>query len=308
VAAAAVLWFVLRADRHPGQVKLARLSADSTATVGFAGMFPAEDAEGLANPLGIAWDGEALYVAESDAGRIAIFDSEGGVIGTIGIVPGEEATVSYPSAIAVIEDGRLAVVDNASSRVLVVGTAPAEKARVLLTLGGKKNAPSQPTSVAYADGEFFVFDAALAAIRVYDRDGVQTRIIADDLEPPLSFAAGIAITSGRLYVTDSNGGRAVAIDPQTGELDRVFEDRYALPRDIVPLRDDELAVVDTFEQAIFLTDGDGGRITAIDGNTVPGGVLASPRGAVWDSTHERLYVTDATLGRVMVYNVRPLEK
>lgn len=305
VAAVVVALLLLRAEPRPGRVDLKGLS-DSDGVVGFAGMFPPEDAEALRNPLGIAWDGEALYVAESDAGRIAVFDSEGGIVGIIGMVPAAGATVAYPSAIAMADDAKLAVVDNAANRVIVVTSQPAESADALLTLGASGGAPAQPTSVTYSDGEFFVFDAAMPGVRVYDGDGSPVRVLGDALEPPLSYATGMVVAGGRLYVTDSNAGRVVILDPATGAQVGVFEDRYSLPRDVTPLRDGELAVVDTFDRAVFLTDGDGARLASIDAATVPDGLLMSARGAVWLPESERLYVTDATRGRVMVYNVRPL--
>lgn len=305
VVAVIALLLLLRAELQPGRVVLKGLS-DGDGVVGFAGMFPPEDAEALRNPLGIAWDGAALYVAESDAGLIAVFDSDGGVIGTIGIAPAAGATVAYPSAIAVADAGRLAVVDNASPRVIVVDAQPAESADALLTLGAGADAPGQPTSVAYSDEEFFVFDAAMPGVRVYDGDGSQVRVLGDALEPPLSYATGMYVAGDRLYVTDSNAGRVVIVDSATGAQIGVFNDRYALPRDVTPLRDGELAVVDTFDRAVFLTDRDGARLAAIDADTVPDGLLMAGRGAVWLAADERLYVTDATRGRVMVYNVRPL--
>ena len=67
VLAAAAVWYAVSQDQRPGRVDLTSLSVDSTATVGLAGVFPAEEDDPLANPLGIAWDGEVLYVAASDS-------------------------------------------------------------------------------------------------------------------------------------------------------------------------------------------------------------------------------------------------
>lgn len=303
VAAAVVAWS-LRPDRYPGRVRLAGLSGDATATVGFAGAFPADDEPALANPLGIAWDGDRLYVAESDAGVIRVFDEAGGRVGSIILPVAAGAQTVYPSAVAVADE-RLAVIDTAGNRVIVVGVEPADEvAKSLVVLGGENDAPGQPVSVAYGDGEFYVVDASDSLVKVYDDEGAFTRSIGGSLEPALAFAGGVALLDGRLYVADSNGGRVVVLDARTGDQVRVFEDRYALPRAIVPVSGDALAVVDTFGHAVYLVGADGVQRDAIDATSVPDGPLASPRGVAWVGEDGRLYVTDAGAGRVLVYNVR----
>ncbi|MBN2848489.1 MAG: hypothetical protein JXP72_08600, partial [Coriobacteriia bacterium] len=164
VAAAVAAWILLE-PAAPGRVRFAELSEDSTATVGLAGVFPAEEEPPLANPLGIAWDGERLFVAESDAGAVRIFDAEGGDLGVIVLPAAGDLPAAYPSVLAIAGE-RLAIVDNAANRVIVVEAEPAEAADVLFTLGSGDDAPRQPTAVAYADGEFFVADAGDGTIKV----------------------------------------------------------------------------------------------------------------------------------------------
>lgn len=300
---AGAVWLSLRVGANPGRVSLKGLSDESTATVGLAGVFPAEDDAPLANPLGIVTDGELLYVAESDAGRVRVFDDRGGVVGDIVLPKADERSAVYPSSIALVGRDRLAVVDNAASRVIVVSTEPAEPAEVVLTLGGTSGT-GQPTSIAFAEDEYYVFDSAAGVVHVYDSGGELARTIGGDLEPRLAFAGGMSVLGDSLYVADSNGGRVIEMDRSTGKQLGVFEDRYTLPRSVVALDADRIAVVDTFERAVHLTSADGRRVDRIHAETVPHGPLASPRGAAWLSDAGRLYVTDASTGRVVVYNVR----
>lgn len=301
-ATALVVWWMVLRHEPPGRVNLESLSEETTATVGLAGVFPGEEDEPLANPLGVVYDGETLFVAESDAGRVRLFDARGGRLGEIGLPVMRERTAVYPSSIALTDDDRLAIVDNAGPRVIVVSTEPAETADVLLTLGGQN--PGQPTTVAFGDGEFYVFDAASSLIRVYGSDGTAARTIAADLQPPLAFATGMTLVGDSLVVVDSNSGRVLVLDPQTGEQRRVFGDRYTLPRAVVALGDERLAVIDTFERAVHITDFAGERLDAISAESVPDGPMASPRDAAWLSADSRLYVTDAASGIVIIYNVR----
>lgn len=301
VAAGVGAWLLM--SPHPGRVPLVTLSEESTSTVGLAGAFPAEDDAPLNNPLGIAWDGERLYVAEADAGAVRIFDSAGGRIGSIVIPPAKGIGSAYPSVLAVAGD-RLAVVDNAASRVVIVAMDAADPAKVLLTLGSGRKAPIQPTAVTYSGGEYFVADAGDQSVKVYDEAGVHIRTLGTTLEPRLGFVGGLAYVGTELVVSDSNAGRVVVIDPHTGEQKSLYRDRFTLPRALVAVDDGVVAVVDTFEGAIYFTGSDGVRRDVIDAATVPDGAPRSPRGASWIADDARLYVTDATAGRVFVYNVR----
>jgi sugar lactone lactonase YvrE len=305
--AAAAVWYFVREGQPEGRVQLAELSEDTTATVGLAGVFPSPERTPLANPLGVAWDGDRLFVAESDAGTIRVFDDRGGELGLIRLPLAKDIASVYPSALALVGDDRLAVVDNAASRVIVVSREPAEKAKVLLTLGGK-TPPLQPTSLAYGAGEYFVFDASIGAVQVYDDAGARVRTIGADLQPRIVFASGMCLVDGVLYLADSNAGRIVAIDSADGAQRAVFPDRYSLPRSVAPMSDGRLAIVDTFERAVYITDDSGVRLDAISEKTLPDAFPSSPRGAAWVAESGRLYVTDATAGALLVYNVRAAVK
>ncbi|MRS12126.1 MAG: hypothetical protein EG823_03525 [Actinobacteria bacterium] len=305
IAGAAVWYYVSRP--LPGSVELVDLPEESTATVGFAGMFPAADADPIANPLGIAFDGETLFIAESDAARIRLFDMVGGNVGVIDLGSEEPTVAVYPSALALTDDGRLAVVDNSRNRVLVVAAAASDDPKVLLTIAGTKKKPMTPTAVAYSEGEFYVFDAAVQGIRVYASDGDRVRTIGTDLAPTPAVVSGMCVADGAVYLTDSTGGRVLRIDAQTGLQEAVFPDGYPLPRSVRLGPAGGVIVVDTFDRAVYFASTDGERGDVIDADAVADGPMDSPRDAVWVPQVARLYVTDAGLGRVMVYNVRGTE-
>jgi len=301
VAAVVALSILLQEDR-PGQVDLAGFSRDTTSTVMFAGMFPAADQPPLANPIGIAWDGEFLYVAESDAGVVRIFDALGGDAGSIVIPSASGVTSAYPSVLAVA-DGRVAVVDNAADRVVVVEAVPATSATITLTPGSSGQEPVQPTAVAYADGEFFVADAADGTVRVYDSEGGYLRTLGG-AGVPMGFSGGLAMTPQGLVVTDPGAGRLIVLDPESGEQIEVHEGPHMTPRSIAALGDGRMAVLDALALRVAIVDADGMIVDSIDEVSVPSGGLVSPRGMAWVPEDSRLYVTDAGTGRVMVYGIR----
>jgi DNA-binding beta-propeller fold protein YncE len=288
----------------PGRVELAGLPDDPLVTVNFAGFFPPDGTEPLQNPLGAAYDGRRLYVAESDAGRIAVFDREGGRHGAVGLPLAPDALGVYPASVAVVKCGKLAVVDTAASRVIIVRSRPAKTAKILMTLGANGNAPIQPTAVAWADGSYYVADGADQSVKVYDAHGdYVSSIDVDDEVQPLSFVGGMAVGEAGLVVADSNLGRLLGAPPN-GDMLVALPGSYALPRGITAVGDSGFAVSDAYERTVYVLSDEGRQTHVIDEVSVPEGPLAGPQGVVWVGKTKRLYVVDAQTGRLMVFNVR----
>ena len=298
----AVLAVVL-AMRPKGGVELAPLPSDQSVAVSLAGSFPGPDQEPLDNPLGLAIDGGRVYVAEADAGRIQVFDLNGGRFGEIALASAEEALAVYPTSVAATGDGRLAVVDSAAGRVLVID-AKIGDAAVLMTLGERQEstAPLQPTAVAFADDTFYVSDGVTHTVKVYGDDGLYQGEVGASVTPALTYPGGLAAVGHQLVVADSNAGRVLAIDLDP-EAAHDFPDRYTLPRGVTGVRDG-VAVTDVFAAAVYVCDDNGTRTHTIDADTLPGSPLVSPEGVAWADGAERLYVTDSTRGKVVVFNVR----
>ncbi|MGB4593735.1 MAG: hypothetical protein WBI63_08200 [Coriobacteriia bacterium] len=306
VIAGGVWWHM---SRPVGVVDLKKPSGDATATVSYAGQFPPDDRPKLLNPLGIAIEGERLYVAESDAARISVFGLSGEVLGSIPLPAAAGALAAYPADVAVVNPELLAVVDTAAQRVVLIASDPqAESIPVIAGAADKKTAPAQPTAVAASDGEVFVADSATRDIKVYDSDGGFVRSIGGDLKPALTFVGGMCVLGDGLYVTDSNAGKILLLDLATGKQIAIFPDSRALPRGITAGPDDGLLVVDTFSRTVDITSGDGTRVDLIDGEASGDGALGSPRDIAWDAGDSRAYVTDATSGLIKVYNIRSRAK
>lgn len=300
VAAAVGLSLLLR-ERHPGAVDLRGPHGDSP--VSYAGIFPAEGDKPLANPLGIAYDGEYLYVAESDAGVIRIFDENGGRVGTIGLTVAEGQRVVYPSVIAIAGD-RLAVVDNAGARVLVISPEPADAATIHALLGHEDVPPLQPTAVTYSEGELLVADAGDKTIKTYDTEGIHLRTLEPASIRGESGLTALSVVDGVIYAVGASSGSIHALDLETGEPVRDASGEYPMPRTLEPVGSEMLAVVDGLDRSVMLIGADGAERAVIDEETVAGAALSGPRGAAWATDDERLYVTDASSGRVFVYNIK----
>jgi len=291
--------------RRPEASVLLPPPADESVVISYAGILPSEEETPLANPLGIASDGERLYVAEADAGRIAVFLAEGTRIGEIPVPPSSGARLAYPTGVAVTDDGRLAVVDGAGGRVVLMEASITDEPEVLGVLGGDEGggAPIQPTSVTYGDGLFLVSDAVTHDIKVYDAEGTYLRSIGLETEPPLVYPAGVVQSGAVVYVADSNTGVVSVLTSGSGRLLSTFPDTYSLPRGMAPLGGG-VVLVDVFGPAVYICDVSGERVHVIDNETVPDAGLSAPEGVTWIPEQGRLYVTDGTRGRVIVFNVR----
>lgn len=307
LVAAAVVAIVLLTPR--GGVELVGFAPESTATVGYAGRFPADDEPRLLNPLGIAVRGTTLYVAESDAGRIRVFGLRGEDRGSIVVPIRQGAPTAYPSDVATLGADRIVVVDNSGARVLIMSADPKAKTPLVAVLGDAdgSNTPTQPTAVA-VDGEtVFVADSGDSAIKAYDADGAYLRTVVKESGDATTFAGGLFVADGKIYATNSNTGRVVSFDIESGALAKTFPDTFALPRGLGSGLGGGLMVTDTFERTVRLTDLDGRRIDVIDGNIKDNGELGSPRDSVWVPSTSRAYVTDAQSGRIVVYNMRRVD-
>lgn len=304
VALGAIVVGITMRSQHGGPgVTLVGPPAETTATVTFAGAFPAEGDTPLRKPLGIAAVGDRLYVAEASAGSIGVYRFDGGLVAQLVLPLAPAAAASYPADIAVIDEERIVVVDNAAPRVVVLSTDPDADTRILMTLDTA--VLRQPTAVAYADDEIYVADGESHTVRVFSAtDGALIREVGDSIQPALSFVGGMHVSAaGSLFVSDSNNARVVVLDAVSGAQQAVFPQVLGLPKSIASGPGASLLVVDTFRSEVLLTDPSGviiDRVSAVG----EGYRLIEPRGVVWIEDDRRAYVTDASTGRVMVFNIR----
>lgn len=299
-----LIWLSLRPE---GAVELDPAPRETTSVVSFAGGFPETDAEALANPRGIAWDGERLYVAEADAGRVRAFSPEGARLGEIRVPVAPGAVTAYPIDVAPAGDGSIAVVDTAGSRAMLL-PVPGARGRERV-LAGPRGPLLQPTAVVFGAGELFVADSGAGSIEVFDASGRHLRSIAASLTPRLSAVNGLCLADGRLYVADAPTGRVLALDPRTGEQAGILDERFNLPRGVAADDSGHLLVVDVFARSLVLLTKDGTVVDTVgEAGKEPGGgelaeALVRPQGVVWVSRGDRAYVTDSASGRIQVFNL-----
>jgi len=218
----------------------------------------------LANPRGIAVRGSRLAVADDQHHRIAVFDTGGHLLKTVGAGPGTmPGQLNFPYGVGFDRPGRLFVADDLNHRVVRYSSAPnyPYKAR----WGSYGTAPGQlayPRGLAVdGAGNVHVANTGDDRVDVFDRGGQLLR----------SFGAS---------------GRA------TGQ----FDDPVGVATDASGIR----AVTDAVNGRVQLLNPDG-SVATVWGSPNPGPtILPDPVAAAFDSGGN-LYVLDRRRARIVVF-------
>lgn len=196
---------LLVADGPRGQVVLLDRSGTRKGTI-----------SGVGHPLGVAVDGETIYVGDQRSGVVHIV-KDGVVSGALG-KPGD---FKKPNAIAVSSQGEVHVVDSARPAIRVFsrdGTA-------LRSYGEQLGFPTDIV-IDEAQNEIVVSDFSGQQLAVFDLGGRLRRAISAPLNSkgdpvffrPLGLGAG---KNGELYVVDNGLSVVAALDHQ-GKLLQTF--------------------------------------------------------------------------------------
>jgi len=182
----------------------------------------------LENPTDVAVspDGRSLYVADSKAHWIAIFDiGTARRLRTIGRRGQGEGEFNFPSAVAFDSSGNLLVVDQINARVQVL----TEEGRYLDQFGGLGVGYAnfvRPKDVAVDEAGFvYITDAAFGNVQIFDADlRLLTYVGSGGENPgPFQIASGVAVRGDQFAVVDQLGRRVQIfryIVPKTADLPR----------------------------------------------------------------------------------------
>ncbi len=165
----------------------------------------------LLNPTGVAVapDGASLFVADSKAHRVVVFERKSGKLrstfGQRGEKPGE---FNFPSALTFDRDGNLLVVDQINARVQIL-TQEGDPIDMLGGRGVGFGNLVRPKDVAVDHvGNVYVSDSLLASVQVFGPQGEYLGFIgrqaAGDRDSKSMFKApaGLRIDNGSLRVVD----------------------------------------------------------------------------------------------------------
>ncbi len=199
-----------------------------------------------------------IYVTDSDAGVIFIFDSNGKFQRAIGSLKGGEGFFKRPTGIAVDSTAqRIYVTDTLRDEVFILDM----QGQVLATFGKTGQGEGEfnlPTELRLDGSNLLVVDAMNFRVQVFDRSGTfQYAIgkIGDDTGAMFRPKAVSVDSEGDLYVVDALWG-VVQVFNRQGQLLYYFGSKgthageFQLPAGLFIDHDDHVFVVDSYNRRI----------------------------------------------------------
>jgi len=179
--------------------------------------------EGIERPSGIAYDARSdrLYVADSVANRITVFDPSGQRVAQWGEPGTANGQFNRPTHLAFTTSGALLVTDSLNFRVQAFDAA----GRFLWTLGHHGDGSGDlaaPKGVASdRDGHVYVADALFDTVQIFDVGGAFLLAFGERGAGPVQLALPGGIFIGPdddIYVADAYNGRIMIFSrPGTGD-------------------------------------------------------------------------------------------
>lgn len=166
----------------------------------------------LKRPTGVAFDSlqNHLYVADTYAHDIKVFDAEGHLLNTLGQRGEGKEEFNFPTYLA-LSQGELYVVDTMGARVLVIDVASGETKRIVGQRGTNVGNLVRPKGVAVdSEGNTYVVESYYDHLLVYNKRGEFLLPIGGTGREPGKFflPSGVWIDSkDRVYVADMFNGR-----------------------------------------------------------------------------------------------------
>jgi DNA-binding beta-propeller fold protein YncE len=214
---------------------------------------------GLVAPRGVAvsGDGSMIYVAESGAARVTIFDADGN---RLGVIDGDGEVLREATDVAVSAD-RVFVLDAGAGRVraFTLDGAPLDFATSLDPIFADR---SRGIGLA-PDGRVLIANTPNNRIAVLDAAGaVAAQVIVwpgEDAQP----VDAVVGAGGRLFVTEAHGHRLIRYTPE-GQRERAW------PMAVANTVDSPHLVVGA-DGALYITEPESGRILLRDAQGEPAG-------------------------------------
>lgn len=166
----------------------------------------------LQRPTGLAFDPRSrrLYVADTSAHRIAIYNQEGTLEGSFGTRGKGNGEFNYPTHLWLAGKGLLYVVDALNYRVQIFDRDGRFVAKFGRHGDGSGDLASPKGVGVDAQGHIYVVDALFDAVQIFDHKGQLLLIFGERGIRPGQFwlPAGLSIDErGRIYVADSYNQR-----------------------------------------------------------------------------------------------------
>ena len=167
----------------------------------------------LNEPRALAFAGDRVAVADTDAHRVVVLDRTGKVLQSWGTKGDQNGQFRSPAGIAVDEEGRIYVSDTGNHRLQIFDA----KGKFVAGFGSKGSSPRQfsgPRGLAAARGLLYVADSGNGRVQVFSRDGIFLAQLTgagreDMMKEPVDVAVDVR---NRVYVLDGGGNQVRVFD------------------------------------------------------------------------------------------------
>jgi len=218
-----------------------------------------KDKDAMRAPQCVALDAQDnIYVTDSEAGKVFVFDPSGKFRRAIGSLKGGEGYFKRPTGIAVDSAAqRIYITDTLRDKVFVLDM----DGTVLQSIGKRGGGQAEfnlPTELLVHEQNLFVVDAMNFRVQSLDRSGGYQTTLGQlgDTSGTMFRPKGIAVDSeGHIYVVDGLWGIVQVFDQQ-GKLLYYFGGRgtgsgeFQLPTGLFIDHDDRIFVVDSFNRRV----------------------------------------------------------
>jgi DNA-binding beta-propeller fold protein YncE len=213
----------------------------------------------MLSPQCVAVDAQDnIYVTDSEAGKIFVFNADGKYQRAIGSLKGGEGFFKRPTGIAVDSAAqRIYITDTLRDRIFVMDM----QGSVVKTIGQRGTEKGEfnfPTELKLNGQELVVVDAMNFRVQMFDRDGAFRNSIGHqgDSSGDMFRPKGVAIDSeGHYYVGDGLWG-VVQVFDREGRLLYYFGKKgsgagdFQLPTGVFIAHDDRVFIVDSYNRRI----------------------------------------------------------
>jgi hypothetical protein len=226
--------------------------ATGNQVLGLVGGQPTVALTGLDKPLGLAVDGDLLYVGNGGRKDVEVYSlSQQKYLRSLGGV----GAFQMPNAIAVSSEGMVFVADSKSDVVKVFSSSGA----ALQTIGGHGSGDGQfafPVAVAVDESRIVVGDQGNHRIQIFDRAGKFVSTFGsevtggksrDDYKGKFTRIAGVALSGANILALDSAHAYVQALDAagnSQGFLGRAGATCMKLGLDVAVAADGSVLVAD----------------------------------------------------------------
>jgi len=188
---------------------------------------------GLDRPYGIAISKEnQIFVSESNADRISIFDKKGNLLKTFGMKGLGEDKLLGPQNIVFDETNALYIVDYGNRRIVKYNS----DGTYILNFGKKNESFDgllNPTGICTLNNYVFVSDSYAKCIFIFDSNGNYIKTIA---KGSLIKPEGLSISKdNKIIVSDTN--RIVVVDPELETIQEIYRISSSKERIIAAVSD-----------------------------------------------------------------------